>query len=211
MLSPPGNHAPHPVHAEVPRASSSESECRRIHVPEEVTMNATRTATLAALLTLAALVSLAGCSQSMKQSSAQPTSDPPSPTASGTVAVPESLTSGPSLLNQLGGMTGVTQLTDAFGVNIAGDPVLSKSFDAASITPIKNGLVGAIANAGGEASTDGGAELKSALSGKVPDVATASALTSALSAAADQNHLGATQKAALLALFTPIVNRLIGT
>lgn len=173
-------------------------------------MNATRNAPLAALLTLAALASLAGCSQSMKESNSEPASDPPGRAASSAMAIPESLTSGPSLLNQIGGMSGVTQLTDAFGVNIAADPGLSQHFDAASITQIKAGLVSAVANAGSEASPDGGAELKSALSGKVPDVATASALTSALSAAADQIHLGAAQKSALLALFTPIVNPLVG-
>lgn len=143
-----------------------------------------------------------GCSQSANKSVAQATS------ATETVAKTTASAAGTSLASQLGGMSMVTQLADAFGVNIAADPTLSKSFDAPGVTAVKNGLVNDVAKASGMAPPNGTTDLLSALSGKGLDATGVSALNSALTAAAEHVHLNPAQTSALTTLVSPIFAKL---
>lgn len=117
---------------------------------------------------------------------------------------------GSSLMDQLGGMAGVTKLVEAFGVNLAGNPAIAKFLDAAAITQTKNGLVNEIAKVSGVTPPNPGADLKATLSGKGIDAAGVDALSSSLASAADQAQLAAPAKTSLMALFTPIANSLLG-
>ena len=198
------------LRAELPRIRSRMHGPRSKTVAKEVVMKAHGNAALAAALTLAALASMAGCSESAKNSTAQVTSKTATSASSAAGAASSAMSAGASLVNQLGGMSTVTQLADAFGVNIAGNPQLSKLFDAAAITQVKDGLVNEVAKASGMTAPKGPVSLLSALSGKGLDATGVDALTSALSSAGDTIHLGSTQKAAVMALVSPILNQALG-
>jgi len=169
----------------------------RTSVPKEIAMKANGRVAVGGLLILAAL-SVLGCSHSATNGAKE---------ASGASSM---AATGMNLMSQLGGMSGVTQLADAFGVNLAANPITSKILDAATITQTKLGLVNEIAKASGMAAPNPGADLVSTLSGKGIDAAGASAMTAALSSAADSMHLNSTAKSSLVGMFTPIVNSLIG-
>ena len=93
--------------------------------------------------------------------------------------------------------------------NLAAGP-LAKVLDPAAITQTQQGLVNEFAKASGMPAPHSGSDMLAALSGKVTDPEGVGALTSALSSAADQLHIGATEKTALLALLAPITSRLLG-
>jgi len=120
------------------------------------------------------------------------------------------MSTGMNLVNALGGMDGVTKLADAFGLNLAANPITSKLLDAATIAQTKLGLVNEIAKASGMAAPNPGVDLVSTLSGKGIDASAASAMTSALSSAADAVKLAGPAKDSLIGLFTPIANSLVG-
>lgn len=167
-------------------------------------------AALTMLLMLAVLAPLSGCSQSASKSSASTMSSAATAAKTAAPAASSAMSTGASLVNQLGGMSNVTQLADAFGANLGADAMLSKSFDAAAISQVKDGLVNEIAKASHMPAPRGTVDLLTALSGKGLDAAGVDALTAALGSAADSIHLGATQKTALLGMFTPIATQLIG-
>jgi hypothetical protein len=151
------------------------------------------------------LVTLAGLASCSKSGSNAMTTGATAASASAGMAQ-----TGMSLLNQLGGMAGVTQLANAFGLKIGTNPVLSKLFDGAAITQTSQGLVNEVAKASGVAPPHAGVDLFSVLSGKGLDAAGVGELTSALSSAANEAKLDAPKKASLMGLLTPITNRLLG-
>jgi len=152
---------------------------------------------------LAALMSLTACSKSAENAMTE------SGAASAASGASGAMHAGLSLMNQLGGITGVTKLADAFGANISANPILSKVLDAAAITQTKNGLVNEIAKVSGMAAPNPGADMLGALTGKGLDAQGVNELTGALSSAADQVKVGGPQKSALMALLTPITNTLL--
>lgn len=168
-------------------------------------MMAHRSSSIVAMLAALVLASsVTGCSKSASNAMTE--------SGSGAAASAGSsmMQAGASLMQQLGGLSGVAQLADAFGANIAANPVLSKLLDAAAITQTKQGLVNEVAKASNMAPPNPGVDLLTTLSGKGLDATATSELTSALSSAADQVHLGAAQKSAVLALLAPITNSLAG-
>ena len=131
-------------------------------------------------------------------------------TANTTSAAASMATGGAALFNYLGGLPGVTRLAEAFGVNIAKSPILSKLFDAAAITQTKLGLVNEIAKASGMAPPNPGADLAATLGGRGLDSAGIDELNKALSAAADEVKVPEPQKSAVMAVMAPITNSLAG-
>ena len=115
-----------------------------------------------------------------------------------------------SLMDQLGGIAGVTKLAQAFGVNLAANPAIAKFLDASAITQVQNGLVNEVAKASKMTPPNAGADLLGALTGKGIDAEGVNALTSSLTAAADAAQVAAPAKASLLALLAPITNSLLG-
>lgn len=167
-------------------------------------MKALGNAVRSGLCILTVVVAVGGCSKSSQNAMTESGS---AAAASGSAGA---MQAGMSLINQLGGMSTVTALADAFGVNIGADPILSKIFDTAGIMQTKQGLVNEVAKASGMALPNPGVDLLSTLSGKGLDASATGALTNALAAAADQVHLGEAQKTAVLGLLTPITNQLVG-
>jgi len=145
-----------------------------------------------------------GCSKSATNAMTESGSAAAASTSAGMVQ------SGMNIVNQLGGIEGVTKLADAFGLKMAASPILSKIFDAAAITATKLGLVNEIAKVSGMTPPNPGADLASALSGKALDATAVNELNSALSAAADEMHLSDTQKTAVVGVLTPITSSLLG-
>jgi hypothetical protein len=168
----------------------------RTSVPKENAMKANGRVACGGLLILAAL-SVLSCTKSATTGGA----------ASSSASM---MSTGMNLVNALGGMDGVTKLADAFGLNLAANPITSKLLDAATIAQTKLGLVNEIAKASGMAVPNPGVDLVSTLSGKGIDASAASAMTSALSSAADAVKLAGPAKDALVGLFTPIANSLVG-
>ena len=154
-------------------------------------------------LIVAAALSL-GCSKSA--TNAMTESGKPS-----TDAMSTAFAAGKGLFNYLGGLPGVNRLAEAFGLNIAKSPILGKLFDAAALTATKLGLVNEIAKASGLAPPNAGvADLATTLGGRGLDQAGVTELNNALSAAADQVHMGETEKTAMMALVSPITNSVAG-
>jgi len=153
---------------------------------------------------LASMLPLQGCSKSATNAMSE------SGTANTTSAAASMATGGAALFNYLGGLPGVTRLAEAFGVNIAKSPILSKLFDAAAITQTKLGLVNEIAKASGMAPPNPGADLAATLGGRGLDSAGIDELNKALSAAADEVKVPEPQKSAVMAVMAPITNSLAG-
>jgi len=168
----------------------------RTSVPKENAMKANGRVACCGLLILAAL-GVFGCKSATTGGA----------TTSGAANM---MSSGMNLVNALGGMDGVTKLASAFGVNLAANPVTSKRLDAGTTAQTQQGLVNEIAKASGMAAPNPGVDLVSTLSGKGIDSAAASAMTSALSSAADAVKLAGPQKDALVGMFSPLVNGLVG-
>src|SRR5262245_37160322 len=169
-------------------------------VPKEMAMKALGRVVSAGLLTLLMVASVSGCSKSAKNAMTESGSAAAASTGSSMAAA------GMSLFQQLGGMSGVTKLAEAFGANIAANPILSKVLDAATIGQTKLGLVNEIAKASGMTAPNPGVDLLTTLSGKGLDASGVSALTNALSDAADKVHLKGPEKTAVMGLPTPITN-----
>jgi hypothetical protein len=155
---------------------------------------------LGAVLILAMAVALAGCSKSAQNAM---TESGAAAAASGSASMTK------TLVDQLGGMSTVSQLAEAFGANLTASP-LAKVLDPAAITQTQQGLVNEVAKASAMPAPHPGSDMLAALSGKVTDPEGVGTLTNALSAAADQMHIGATEKTALMALLAPITSRLLG-
>jgi len=151
-----------------------------------------------------AFASLTGCSKSATNAMTESGSAAAASTSAGMVQ------SGMNIVNQLGGIDGVTKLANAFGLRMSASPILSKIFNAAEITATKLGLVNEIAKASGMAPPNPGADLVSTLSGKALDATAVNELNSALSAAADEVHLSGAQKTAVVGVLSPITNTLLG-
>jgi len=155
-----------------------------------------------ALALIAAFALMAGCSKST--TTTDTTGDVTGSTPSTAAPVTQ------SLMDQLGGMTGVNQLADAFAANLASDPMLSSALNADAINAAKQGLVNEIAKASGAAEPYPGSNLLSALTGKVTNADGANAVTNALSKAADSVNVSAAAKGSLMAMMTPITKSLVG-
>jgi truncated hemoglobin YjbI len=155
----------------------------------------------AALLIATVVAILSGCS---KAATNQMESSAMTAGAAGATAA------GQSLLGQLGGMSGVSKLAEAFSGNMTKDPVLSKLLDPATITQTSNGLVNSIATMSGQKPPHGSDDMLKALSGKNLGADGVNALTGALSSAADQMKVVEPTKSALMAVLTPVTNSLLG-
>lgn len=132
-------------------------------------------------------------------------------TESGSAAAASgAMQAGMSLVNQLGGMSMVTKLADAFGKNLGLSSILSKVLDAGTIAQTKLGLVNEIAKASGMAAPNPGVDLLSTLSGKSLDASGVNEITNALSSAADHVKLGSAQKTAVMGVLAPITEQLLG-
>jgi hypothetical protein len=172
-------------------------------------MNANRRVTGGGLLILATLTCFVGCMTKGSKYNAETETAAEHSTSGGPPAA-AAMQAGASLMNQLGGMSGVTQLADAFGANLSGNPLLSQVLDATAVSQTKMGLVNEIAKASGVAPPNPGADMFSTLSSKSLNADQVGAVTSALSSAADQVHLAGAQKSAVMGLLTPITNKLLG-
>jgi hypothetical protein len=172
-------------------------------------MNANRRLAGGGLLILAALTCLVGCMTKGSKYNAETETAAEHSTSGGSAAA-AAMPAGASLVDQLGGMSGVTKLADAFGANLSGNPLLSPVLDAAAVSQTKMGLVNEIAKASGMAPPNPGADMFSTLSSKALNADQVGAVTAALSAAADQVHLAGAQKAAVMNLLTPVTNKLLG-
>ena len=158
-----------------------------------------------ALIGILVVGALAGCNKAASNAADGGAAPATSSMASGAAAAASGAM---TLVEQLGGMNQVVALADAFGANLSANPVIGKFLDAAAIGQTKLGLVNEIAKASGMAPPNPGADLMATLSGKGLDAEGVSALTGALSQAADQVKVGETQKAALMGLVTPMMNQL---
>jgi truncated hemoglobin YjbI len=161
-----------------------------------------------ALALIAAFALLAGCSKSTTTTDTTGDVTGSTPSTSSTPSTTPPATQ--SLMDQLGGMTGVNQLADAFAANLAADPMLSPVLNAEAINAAKQGLVNEIAKTSGAAEPYPGSNLLSALTGKVTTVDGANAVTNALSKAADSVNVSAATKGSLMAMMTPITQSLVG-
>jgi hypothetical protein len=167
-------------------------------VSEEVAMKSFEAVCAGVLLV--SIACMTGCTKSADKAMS----------SGGTAAATNAMAAGMSLVDQLGGMSGVVKLADSFGAHLASNPIVAKLLDAAAITQVKNGLVNDIAKASGMAPPNPGADLMSALSGKGLDADALNGVTQALSAAADDEKVPAAQKSALMGLLTPITSALGG-
>ncbi len=150
---------------------------------------------LGALLCCALLVAAIGCSKSS------------------TTAAPATSVAGmstKSLVDQLGGMQGVTSLANSFASNMSASPSITKFLNPEAISNAKLGLMNEVAKASNVALPNPGVDLKQVLSGKGMDAEGVGALTNALASAADTQKLDATQKTAVMALMDPISKSILG-
>lgn len=150
---------------------------------------------LGALLCCALLLGAIGCSKS---------------STSTTPATSMSAMSTKTLVDQLGGMSGVTSLATSFASNLTNSPAVTKFLNPEAISNAKLGLMNEIAKVSNMAPPNPGVDLKQVLSGKGMDAEGVGALTNALSSAADAQKLDATQKTAVLALMDPISKSVLG-
>lgn len=162
-----------------------------------------KTPTIRGMILLGAAALVAGCSESADPPTADVTRTPP------VAAQPSADPSPMSLISQLGGLTRVSQLADAFGANIAEDATLSQSFDAAGITQIKNGLINEVAKASDMPPPNGDADLLAVLSGRSLDANAVGALNSALTSAANRIAMSPAQTSAVTSLIAPIFAKLV--
>jgi truncated hemoglobin YjbI len=153
---------------------------------------------------LAVLVMLVGCNKS--GTSADTSTDVTGSTASTAAPAP----TGQSLMDQLGGTSGVNQLADAFAANLASTTSLSPALNSDAITAAKQGLVNEIAKASGVAEPNPGASLLGALSGKGLSSDQVSAVSSALSSAADGMNVSPPAKSSLMGIMAPVSKALAG-
>lgn len=151
---------------------------------------------------LVLLVVLVGCSSS---GTGTETSTDVTGSASSAAA-----TMGQSLMDQVGGVSGANKLADAFGANLASNTTLSAALNTDAINGAKQGLVNEIAKASGTAEPYAGASLLGSLSGKGLTADSVSAITSALSSAADSMNLPPATKTSLLAIMEPVSKALVG-
>lgn len=174
----------------------------RTSVPEERAMRTEREVVrvLAVVMTLAVL---GGCS-STSSSTTSGAGGAADMTASAKV-----VTSPSSLLDQLGGLAGVTKLAEVFGANLAANPAIAKFLDATAMTQVQNGLVNEVAKASNQTPPHAGADLLGALTGKGIDAEGVSAITNSLAAAAETQKLSAASKTSLMALLAPITTSLL--
>lgn len=149
---------------------------------------------LGALLGSLLLVAL-GCSKS---------------TTNTTAASSMTATASKTLMEQLGGMSGVNKLADTFASNLANQPAITKYLNADAISSVKSGLVNEIAKASGMAPPNPGADLKQALSGKGLDASAMTAFSGALQHAAAAEKLGDSSTTALMTLIDPIAKAAVG-
>ena len=153
------------------------------------------------LLSLVAVAGLVGCKSASNQMTESGAAAAASPAAMASAAT--------SLVDQMGGMSNVLKLADAFGANISSNAVLSKALDPATIAQTKQGLVNEIAKASNLAPPNPGVDLAGALSGKGLDASGVSALSSSLTSAASAMHLNGAVTQSLMALIGPILQALV--
>jgi len=115
-----------------------------------------------------------------------------------------------SLYSSLGGAAGVTQLANAFGVDLANNSVVSALLGASGIEAAKTGLSNSIAKAANMAVPAGSPDLLGALSGKGLDASAVQGVASSLMNAAKSQGLKPDQMAALTSLWEPIGKSLLG-
>lgn len=156
-----------------------------------------------AIRLLAVVVILAGCTKS--STSTDTTTD-----VTGNPNTAETTPTSQSLMDQMGGMSGVNQLADAFAANLSSNATLTPTLNADVIQAAKQGLVNDIAKASGAAEPYPGASLLGALSGKGLSADQVNAVTSALSSAADSVNLSAPAKSSLMAMMEPVSKALMG-
>lgn len=120
------------------------------------------------------------------------------------------LQTGASVVSQLGGMNNVMALADSFGLHISKHSVVGQALGAAGITQTKEGFINEVAKVSGmtpPTSTDLYSTLKD---NGIDEPAEVDALTSALSAAADELKLTGATKTAVLGVLTPVTKKLLG-
>ena len=74
-----------------------------------------------------------------------------------------------SLLQNMGGMEGLTKFNDAFGTNLLADPAVSKFLDAAAVDMVKRGITTEVAKISGIPLPSEGVDLKAVLKEKNMD------------------------------------------
>lgn len=120
------------------------------------------------------------------------------------------VSAGKSLVDQLGGLSKVSSLADAFGTNLSQNPAVSKFLNPASIDMAKKGLVNQVATTSGMDAPNPGSSLLGAFSGKGLDKQGVTGITDSLSKAADSVNFNALQKESILNLMQPVTKALLG-
>ena len=109
---------------------------------------------------------------------------------------------GGGLWGTLGGVTGVSKLSDSFGRNMSANSMLSQALGSEGIKQAKMGLYNSIAKTGGYGIE--GPDLQGALKDKKLDAAGVDAVGSSLTAAASEVGLKSDQVAGLKTIWEPV-------
>jgi truncated hemoglobin YjbI len=163
-----------------------------------------------AVLVIASLM-LVSCSKSTTNAepettagSTTPSTTTPSSTSSDVAGMSQ------TLMDQLGGMTGVTKLADAFAANLSANPTVSTALTPDAINSAKQGLVNEIAKVSGAPEPYAGASLLGALSGKGLTSDGVKGVEDALASAADTMNLSSPAKESLKSIMSPVSKALQG-
>jgi hypothetical protein len=119
------------------------------------------------------------------------------------------MSSGASLFNQLGGLEQVTKLASNYGSKLLADSRVSKFLGEQAVTSVSNGLVNEIAKASGMKPPIAGDNLYDTLKDAQLDRTAVGALTENLEKTATEANLGSEAKTGLMAVMTPITNKLL--
>ena len=160
-----------------------------------------------ASLTLLVSIFALGCASGGGSSSTPASGSTSKPPSSGMATA---MAGAASLWNSLGGGPGVNALANAFGVNLAANPVVAAVLGVGGIDAAKTGLVNTIAKAAGQPVAAGAPDLLGALSGKGLNAEAVSGVATSLMTAATSQGLKPDQIAALTSLWTPIGKSLLG-
>lgn len=110
---------------------------------------------------------------------------------------------GGGLWGMLGGVSGVSALSSAFGRNLRADATASQALGAAGIEAAQKGLYNSVAKLGGY-SLEKGTDLQSVLKGMKLDTSAVNAVGSSLTKAGDEQGLDAAGMAGLKGIWEPI-------
>lgn len=163
-----------------------------------------------AVLVIASLM-LVSCSKSTTTSEPEATSGSTTPSTT-TPSSTSSDVAGMSqtLVDQLGGMTGVTKLADTFAANLSANPMVASALTPDAINGAKQGLVNEIAKVSGAPEPYAGASLLGSLSGKGLTSDGVKGVEDALNSAADTMNLSSPAKDSLKSIMTPVSKALQG-